>query len=192
MANQADSSVSKISIRTRCVLKTRLEASRWVLCRIGNRRAKITMMREIVGVVQGEPVSRRRWFHDEYFDLFVWQDSADEIESFQLCYGINTSERALEWRKNRGFFHDGAKAGPPVPDGILDARDAAAGDKTAQTISSRFEFAARSLPEEIRTAVTLRIREYAENAPSVPMRRRQVRRATWQQRGPEPSGREPH
>jgi hypothetical protein len=145
------------------------------------------MMREIVGVVQGEPVTRRRWFHDEYFDLFVWQNGADEIESFQLCYGIDSSERALEWRKSRGFFHDGAKIGTPVPGGILDTQNAGGGDKTAQTISSRFEFAARSLPDDIRIAVTARIREYAEKAPSVPMRRRQVRRAAWQQQGPEPS-----
>ncbi len=159
---------------------------------VGTRRAIKTMMREIVGVVQGEPVTRRRWFHDEYFDLFVWQNSASEIESFQLCYGIDSSERALEWRKNRGFFHDGAKVGTPVPGGILDGREAGAVDKTAQTISSRFDFAARALPDEVRTAVAARIREYAEKMPSVPMRRRQVRRAAWQKQGTETGGREPH
>jgi hypothetical protein len=146
------------------------------------------MMREIVGVVQGEPAIRRRWFHDEYFDLFVWQNGASEIESFQLCYGIDSSERALEWRKNRGFFHDGAKPGTPVPGGILDARGVAVQEaNTANAISSRFEFAARALPDEVRLPVAARIREYVEKAPAVPSRRRQVRRAAWQQQGPQPS-----
>jgi hypothetical protein len=167
--------------------ETRQEASREMPRITGMQRAKTIMMREIEGVVQGEPATRRRWFHDEYFDLFVWQNTANEIESFQLCYGIDSSERALEWRKNRGFFHDGAKAGKPMPAGTLDARPVAGGEPSTAAMTSRFEFAARALPEDIRLAVTERIREYANSAPAVLTRRRQVRRAAWQQRGPEPS-----
>jgi len=117
----------------------------------------------------------------------VWQNAANEIESFQLCYGIDSSERALEWRKNRGFFHDGAKPGNAVPGAILDARETATREPSAAAITSRFEFAARALPDDIRGAVTAKIREYAEKASAVPARRRQVRRAAWQQQGPEPS-----
>ena len=153
----------------------------------GMPRGKTIMMREIEGVIQGDSASRRRWFHDEYFDLFVWQNSADEIESFQLCYGIDSSERALEWRKNRGFFHDGAKAGVAVPDNTIDTRRAEGREPSAEAMSSRFDFAARALPEELRVAVTARIREYAQKATTVPARRHQVRRAAWQQQGPEPS-----
>ena len=142
------------------------------------------MMREIEGVVQGEPETRRRWFHDEYFDLFVWQNSANEVESFQLCYGIDSSESALEWRKSRGFFHDGAKA---MPGGILDGKQPEGGEPSTAAISSRFEFAARGLPDDIRDTVTARIKEYAQKSPTVPPRRRQVRRAAWQQPGREPS-----
>jgi hypothetical protein len=142
----------------------------------GIERAQTIMMREIEGVVQGEPATRRRWFHDEYFDLFVWQNSAHEIESFQLCYGIDTSERALEWRKNRGFFHDG-KPATPTP----------GREPGTAAMTSRFEFAARALPDDIRLAVTARIREYADTAPAVLTRRRQVRRAAWQQQGSGPS-----
>jgi hypothetical protein len=142
------------------------------------------MMREIAGVVQGDTSTRRRWFHDEYFDLFVWQNTANEVESFQLCYGMDSSESALEWRKGRGFFHDGAKA---VPGGILDAQSRADGQSPAAAITSRFEFDARALPDDIREAVTARIREYAEKAPAVPARRRQVRRPAWQQQGRDPS-----
>jgi hypothetical protein len=150
----------------------------------GIKRAKTTMMKEIAGVVQGDPSTRRRWFHDEYFDLFVWQNATNEVESFQLCYGMDSSESALEWRKGRGFFHDGAKA---VPGGILDAQRNSEGKPAAASITSRFEFAARALPDEIRDAVFARIREYADKAPAVPARRRQVRRPAWQQQGRDPS-----
>ena len=150
----------------------------------GSKRAKTIMMKEIEGVVQGEPATRRRWFHDEYFDLFVWQNAANEIESFQLCYGMDSSEQALEWRKNRGFFHDGAKA---ALEGILDGKQAGEHAPSAAAITSRFEFAARALPDDVRTTVNERIREYAQKAAAVPARRRQVRRSSWQQQGRDPS-----
>ncbi|HSD52716.1 MAG TPA: hypothetical protein VLC47_01040, partial [Burkholderiales bacterium] len=63
------------------------------------------MLREIEGIAD-EPRTRRRWFHDEYFDLFVWQTDVGEITLFQLCYGIDASERALVWHRVGGFFHD--------------------------------------------------------------------------------------
>jgi hypothetical protein len=28
----------------------------------------------------------RRWFSDEFFDLYVWSGDAGEIARFQLCY----------------------------------------------------------------------------------------------------------
>ena len=67
------------------------------------------MFREILGVAD-DPPARRRWFHDDYFDLFVWQTKG-EITLFQLCYGIGTNERAiitgviLEDEKVMGTIH---------------------------------------------------------------------------------------
>ena len=140
----------------------------------------IIMMREIRGVVQDDSRARRRWFHDEYFDLFVWQNDANEITSFQLCYGIDSSERALEWHKNRGFFHDGAKPTKRVAGTILDARLGPVDAADANTINSRFEFAARALPEDLHLAVSARIREYANMASEIVTRRQRVRRKAWQ------------
>ena len=37
------------------------------------------MLREITGVTQDTVGVSRRWFHDDYFDLFVRQDGAGEI-----------------------------------------------------------------------------------------------------------------
>jgi len=70
------------------------------------------MLREIEGITD-EPRTRRRWFHDEYFDLFVWQTDQGEITLFQLCYGVDAAERALVWHRAGGFFHDGV--GPAKP-----------------------------------------------------------------------------
>ena len=89
------------------------------------------MLKEIHGVAD-DPPAKRRWFHDEYFDLFIWQ-TGEEVTLFQLCYGIDSSDRALVWDKRRGFFHDG----PPAPDEVV----------------ARFDDAATALPEDIRAEI---------------------------------------
>ncbi len=124
------------------------------------------MLREIEGI-GAEPRTLRRWFHDEYFDLFVWQTDVGEVTLFQLCYGIDASERALVWHRVGGFFHDGA--GPGKPPG-------------ADKIVARFEVAAQSLPLNINQAVTERIREYLASEPPTTTRRKQFRRQDWQKR----------
>lgn len=124
------------------------------------------MLREIEGI-GAEPRTLRRWFHDEYFDLFVWQTDTGEVTLFQLCYGIDASERALVWHRVGGFFHDGA--GPGKPPG-------------ADKIVARFEVAAQSLPQNINQAVTERILEYLASEPPSAVRRKQFRRQDWQKR----------
>jgi len=129
------------------------------------------MMHEILGVT-GEPGAHRRWFHDDYFDLFVWQVEGGELVQFQLCYGIDSSERALVWHKDGGFFLDGIETGKSGEGGVL-------GDK-ADPVVARFDAAARALPEDIRLAMTERVHEFAEKKDSTPARRKTFRRASWQ------------
>ncbi|MGH8703770.1 MAG: hypothetical protein ACREVR_21675, partial [Burkholderiales bacterium] len=124
------------------------------------------MLREIEGIGD-EPRTRRRWFHNEYFDLFVWQTDVGDVTLFQLCYGIAASERALIWHRVGGFFHDGE--GPGKPPG-------------ADKIVARFEVAAQSLPQNVRQAVTERIREYLSSEQPVAARRKRFRREDWQNR----------
>ncbi|MBN2493367.1 MAG: hypothetical protein JXR96_02150 [Deltaproteobacteria bacterium] len=68
------------------------------------------MLKEVETVRQepGQPV--KRWFTDEYFDLFVWQQG-EEIVHFQLCYEKPREERVLSWRKAGGFQHDAVDDG---------------------------------------------------------------------------------
>jgi hypothetical protein len=124
------------------------------------------MLREIEGITD-EPRTRRRWFHNEYFDLFVWQTDEGDITLFQLCYGIGASERALVWHRTGGFFHDGA--GPAKPAG-------------ADKIVARFEVAAQPLPLSIRETVSERIRVHLAGEQPAAARRKRFRREDWQKR----------
>lgn len=137
------------------------------------------IMREILGVAD-EPRTRRRWFHNDYFDLFVWQTTSGEVTLFQLCYGIGSSERALVWHKYGAFFHDGSNSRGSKE--IIGAGFVPGKPLSADPVISRFESAAHSLPDDIRRVVTERIREYVENKPETPMRRKRFRRADWQKR----------
>ena len=116
------------------------------------------MLKEIIGVAD-DPPAKRRWFHDEYFDLFVWEADG-EVTLFQLCYGEDSTGRALVWDRERGFFQDG----PPA------SRDDIA----------RFEDAATLLPPEIRTDIREKVHEFAGRQLSVTSRRTRFRRASWQ------------
>lgn len=130
-------------------------------------------MREIEGVTS-EGQTRRRWFHDEYFDLFVWQNADGEVTLFQLCYGPGSSGRALVWDKSRGFFHDGARTGEGEVIGV----STASGDP----VLFRFTSAAAVLPAEVQSPVLSKMREFVERKPDVPARRQRFRRADWQRR----------
>ena len=126
------------------------------------------MLHEIVGLAD-EPPARRRWFHDEYFDLFVWQTLSGELTRFQLCYGIHSSERALVWQRQGGFFLDGLR------------KDS---NETLETLFSKFDVAAPTLPKMIRQTVGARLHEFAKVASEIQVRRKEFRRASWQKRLP--------
>ena len=115
------------------------------------------MLKEILGVTD-DPPAKRRWFHDEYFDLFVWQ-SDGEVTLFQLCYGPDASERALVWDKARGFFHDGP---------------------ASRDVVALFEDAAAALPEDVRSPIREKVHEFAGRQLEVVSRRKKFRRAEWQ------------
>lgn len=48
---------------------------------------------------------QKRWFQNDYFDLFTWQDKAGEVVVFQLCYDRLGKERVILWNKEQGFGH---------------------------------------------------------------------------------------
>jgi hypothetical protein len=60
------------------------------------------MLREITGVRQDDPGLSRRWFQDDYFDLFLWVTPAGRVSAFQLAYRRAGQERVLSWSGARG------------------------------------------------------------------------------------------
>ena len=62
-------------------------------------------LREVKIVEQRDPALRRRWFENDYFDLFTWQDTKGAVTRFQLCYDVEHNERALAWSAAEGIHH---------------------------------------------------------------------------------------
>jgi len=141
----------------------------------------IAVLREIRGVLQDDPSSERRWYHDDYFDLFVRQ-KGDELVAFELCYSIHSNERALVWRRGQGYFHDGGTSGP---EDFIGARLAPGDPLEADPIIARFVLAAGGLGEALRLALEARLREYALQNAEGAARRARFRRAVWQEAGGE-------
>lgn len=136
------------------------------------------MLREIRDVLQDDPSSERRWFHDEYFDLFVRQ-KGDELAAFELCYGIDSDEQALVWSRSNGYFHDGT----PSSGNFIGARLASGDPLEADPVIARFERAANALPDALHRALLDRLREYALRNAKGAARRKRFRRAAWQTGG---------
>jgi hypothetical protein len=139
----------------------------------------VAVFKEILDVLQDDPFGQRRWFHDDYFDLFVRQ-ARGELAAFELCYGIDSNERALVWTRGQGYFHDGATSKE-----FIGARLASGDPLEADPIIARFERAAAGLPEALRLAMMARLREYALQNAEGSARRTRFRRAAWQRSGGE-------
>src|SRR5256885_4845098 len=106
----------------------------------------ISVLREILGVLQDDPSSQRRWFHDDYFDLFL-RETRGELSAFELCYGIGSNERALAWIRGQGFYHDGRRSDSA---GVIRAQLAAGAPLAPDPNLARFERAAGGVPETLR------------------------------------------
>lgn len=132
------------------------------------------MLREILDVTQDDPASTRRWFHDDDFDLFT-REAGGELAAFELCYGIRSGERALVWKRDKGYFHDGEASPDFIGAGVVNG-----GPFEADPVIARFALAAGGLPRPLRVAVEARLREYAVQNADGAARRARFRRAEWQ------------
>ena len=79
--------------------------------------------------VRGEP--RKRWFNDDYFDLYTWHDETGRIVRFELCYSKEDDEHAIVWSGDGRVGHSRVDDGESqtgrykmspifVPDGEID------------------------------------------------------------------------
>lgn len=97
----------------------------------------------------------RRWISDEYFDLIVWYESEDQIHGFQLCYDKPGRERALTWKRDRGFLHTAVDSGESKPTANRTPMLVADGVFPVEQVRSEFIARSNLLPAEIRELQSL-------------------------------------
>jgi len=121
------------------------------------------MLREIRGVDQRQPAHLKRWFQDDFFDLFVWQDRAADVVRFQLCYERDTQrERALEWRRGRGFQHHQVRQRYDESRGAEQSGDMEVGGVLPYLlVRDKFENAAGGVPPALHRFIMEKLSEYA-------------------------------
>ena len=121
------------------------------------------MLREVPEVAQDAPGLTRRWFRDEYFDLYLWEKPGGEMDAFQLCYDRADRERSLRWSAATGFQHEGVNRPETKPGRAMTAILVVEGAMPLAAVSRKFLAAAKELPAATRDFLFERLEEYAGN-----------------------------
>lgn len=121
------------------------------------------MLSEVTNLTQHDAGTHRRWFHDEFFDLYVWENFAGEgtIQGFQLCYAKADQQRALRWSLKRGYNHEGVDSPEDKPGRAMSAIFIADGAFDPDHIAEKFEIESASLPPGVRDFILEKIKDYA-------------------------------
>jgi hypothetical protein len=102
----------------------------------------------------------RRWFADDYFDLFVWfENNGAEIYGFQLCYDKCGHEKAITWKRDGTLRHEGIDTGEDEVWNNQSPILVAARQSQTKHLRPHFESRAQDLPVDIRDLVRSKIEE---------------------------------
>ena len=137
------------------------------------------MLREIGSGRQDGSRGLRRWFQDEYFDLYVWHAASGAPVGMQLCYDRSRREGAITWDERSGFGHDQVDDGEGGPFLNMTPILRADGAPPYFRIYDRFHAASAECPREIRDFVIERLRDFRValyGTPRKPRRRRIAKR----------------
>lgn len=120
------------------------------------------MLREIANVHQQDVHARRRWFCDDYFDLFVWQSAGPggRIVGFQLCYDKPLFERVLSWREAGGCAHHRIDSGEALPEINRSPVMVAGGAMPLSVVLERFDASVADLEPCLRDFTRERLLDY--------------------------------
>jgi hypothetical protein len=119
------------------------------------------MLREISGVRQDDPTARKRWFQDDYFDLYLWTDAQGALRSFQLGYERYRQEKVLSWDRARGYTHRVVDGGDSSPFNCMTPLLAAdAGRFPKYRVISQFDSRAAGLEAALRHEIRARLASY--------------------------------
>ena len=119
---------------------------------------------ELADVQQHPGRPRRRWFRSSTEDLIVWYADDGSIFGFQLCYDRARTERALTWRKGKGYSHDRVDDGESV--GLAHKQTpilVSDGVFNAEAVLERFLAASNAIPRDIVDFVTAKLKEYSRS-----------------------------
>jgi hypothetical protein len=117
------------------------------------------MLREIRNVRQDAPGVTRRWFQDDFFDLWTWE-SEGAVVAFQLCYDKRRDERALSWRRDHGFDHLRVRTGRGEDSTAF--LQGEAGTFPAVIVSRKLKASASALPDLLRRFVFHKVKAYVK------------------------------
>ena len=117
------------------------------------------MLQKIRGVRQDNASRERHWFQDDYFDLFVWTDTAGKVLAFQLCYDRLRRERVLAWSAERGFIHRRVDDGEQMPVKNMTPIMVTDGWFAAEDIAAEFDVRARGMDAAVRDFIRRKIGE---------------------------------
>ena len=124
------------------------------------------MLREIAGVRQDSAEALRRWFQDDYLDLFVWTNQAGELIAFQLAYDRARDEHLLEWEQVRGYLHRRVDDSPGGVLGIRAAAILALGKRFPKyRVVRAFDARSSGLQPSMRTAVRAKLTAFTNARP---------------------------
>ena len=119
------------------------------------------MLSEVTNLTQYDAGAYRRWFHDDFFDLYVWENFAGEVQGFQLCYAKADQQRALRWSLERGYNHEGVDSPEDKPGRAMSAIFIADGVFDPDGIGEKFERESIPLPPGVRHFVLDKIKTYS-------------------------------
>jgi len=122
------------------------------------------MLHEINKVNQSMPELWRRWFCDDNFDLFVWQNRQGEIVRFELSYAKAGPEHSIVWDKYKGYAHHRVDDGESqsgrykmtpilLSDGVFQA----------QSVAEQFKRAGQQIDPAVAQFVHYHLLHYSKN-----------------------------
>jgi len=113
--------------------------------------------------------SGKRWYQDDYFDLFTWQDETDQITSFQLCYDRLKYERVISWDCERGFAHYRVDDGESSPYKNMSPVFVINSALPSDEVLTQFAQSSKQINQDMSAFVIQKINEYMQQHSHIDM-----------------------
>jgi hypothetical protein len=117
------------------------------------------MLREYSSLQESDEC-KRRWFSNNYFDIFVWENDRLSITKIQLCYDKSMEERVLTWTIGDNFCHDLIDNGEAFPSKNNSPIFIHGGVFPAKDVLERFSVDSRTIDSNIRAFVLRKLEKY--------------------------------